>query len=801
MHKCGLHLGTVRTIIVIALIVAVSDTTAMAVPDPDRHPITIKDLIELSYIVNPTVSTYPQLREAPPGGIPLFSPDQRWFLLISQRGKLSNGKLESTLWLFSRDAVYDYLSGRSARPSPKELAVLRAESNTPVISEVRWLPDSNTISFLGKEAPAEQRLYMVNLKAVSVTPITPRGSYVTQYAIANDTIAYTSLMDTDVPEGREQDLVDVTGKSIYALLFPRHKKLEDEDEGSFYIRPNALHVIENGREIPLSFTFEGKPLRLFIPTLSLSPDGKRLITVAPVHEIPAAWADYRPAFDHDYLYLRPENKYALAEDNPWKAAQYVVVDLKTGSVRAAIAAPAGRVLGYAATTTAFWLPDPNHAVLTDSFLPLDGELDAAERTERAQSPALVTVNLADSTYERIADVRQGGLRSQKLYHVDDISWDKTRNEITVTYQGSTEDRGVPEPERYGYHSGRWIILSSKGTHTEPAEKLNLAISEDLSHPPALTGTLSGAAAGKTIWDPNPQLADMRTGAVSLYHWKDSKGNTRSGILALPPDYERGRRYPLVIQTHGYNPKRYFADGEYTTGSGGRALNALGVIVLQMDMPMFNFMSPEDGPFATDGFEAAISQLSQEGLIDRQRVGVIGFSYTCFHVLYAMTHRPDLLAAASITDGNNMSYVQWVMSTDERNALQEISEKTNGGPPFSDHLMSWSRSAPNFALDKARTPLLISSLETGELLGQWETYSGLRKLGKPVDMIWLRKENAPHILVKPRERYISQQSAVDWFDFWLNDHEDPDPGKAEQYARWRELRKLATAAGNSPSAQQ
>jgi hypothetical protein len=146
-------------------------------------------------------------------------------------------------------------------------------------------------------------------------------------------------------------------------------------------------------------------------------------------------------------------------------------------------------------------------------------------------------------------------------------------------------------------------------------------------------------------------------------------------------------------------------------------------------------------------------------------------------------------------------VQWVMSTDERNALQEISEKTNGGPPFSDHLMSWSRSAPNFALDKARTPLLISSLETGELLGQWETYSGLRKLGKPVDMIWLRKENAPHILVKPRERYISQQSAVDWFDFWLNDHEDPDPGKAEQYARWRELRKLATAAGNSPSAQQ
>jgi hypothetical protein len=31
--------------------------------------------------------------------------------------------------------------------------------------------------------------------------------------------------------------------------------------------------------------------------------------------------------------------------------------------------------------------------------------------------------------------------------------------------------------------------------------------------------------------------------------------------------------------------------------------------------------------------------------------------------------------------------------------------------------------------------------------------------------------------------------VDWYDFWLNDHADPDPTKAEQYARWENLKKL------------
>jgi hypothetical protein len=35
----------------------------------------------------------------------------------------------------------------------------------------------------------------------------------------------------------------------------------------------------------------------------------------------------------------------------------------------------------------------------------------------------------------------------------------------------------------------------------------------------------------------------------------------------------------------------------------------------------------------------------------------------------------------------------------------------------------------------------------------------------------------------------QQGAVDWFTFWLKGEEDPDPNKALQYARWRELRKL------------
>ena len=47
----------------------------------------------------------------------------------------------------------------------------------------------------------------------------------------------------------------------------------------------------------------------------------------------------------------------------------------------------------------------------------------------------------------------------------------------------------------------------------------------------------------------------------------------------------------------------------------------------------------------------------------------------------------------------------------------------------------------------------------------------------------------HQLQNPQQRLASQQGTVDWFCFWLKDEEDPNPTKAAQYTRWRELRKL------------
>jgi hypothetical protein len=112
---------------------------------------------------------------------------------------------------------------------------------------------------------------------------------------------------------------------------------------------------------------------------------------------------------------------------------------------------------------------------------------------------------------------------------------------------------------------------------------------------------------------------------------------------------------------------------------------------------------------------------------------------------------------------------------------------NGAPPFGGGLSLWMKRSPPFLMNKVRAPLMIQAIGPGSLLSEWDWYSGLSRLDKPVDMIYI--PNGSHILERPWDRLTSQEGNVDWFCFWLKGEEDPNPAKAKQYSRWRDLRRL------------
>ena len=72
-----------------------------------------------------------------------------------------------------------------------------------------------------------------------------------------------------------------------------------------------------------------------------------------------------------------------------------------------------------------------------------------------------------------------------------------------------------------------------------------------------------------------------------------------------------------------------------------------------------------------------------------------------------------------------------------------------------------------------------------VLFEWEIYSSLKMLNKPVDLIYFPA--SWHIHQRPWARLESQQGDVDWFRFWLQGYEDDNPTKKLQYERWEILR--------------
>jgi dipeptidyl aminopeptidase/acylaminoacyl peptidase len=299
-----------------------------------------------------------------------------------------------------------------------------------------------------------------------------------------------------------------------------------------------------------------------------------------------------------------------------------------------------------------------------------------------------------------------------------------------------------------------------------------------------------------LLDLNPQLSKLELGKVETVEWTVDGVAVVAGLY-LPPDYTPGHKYPLVIQTHGFSRKRFSMDGaiEWSSGFAARPLAARGFLVLQLLDPVIPFSSEgNDGKrfgvtggqagrnLNVRGIETAIDYLDEKGIIDKERVGIVGFSRSVAFVGYLLTHSTRQFAAASLVNGVDGGYFQELVYPQFAYDKDEM----NGGPsPFGEGLKTWLKESPSFSLGKVRTPLRLLELgDSNDVSELWEWFASLQLQRKPVDYIFL--PDAAHLVVKPWERIVAQQGLVDWFRFWLQGYEDPDYLKRDQYRRWEHL---------------
>ncbi|HTF71812.1 MAG TPA: hypothetical protein VK638_55010 [Edaphobacter sp.] len=761
------------------------------------HPFSVKDDIAMVRFSEPSSDPdVPGSETAKP------SPDGDYVAIITTKGLLKSNQIESDISVFRLKEVSAFLEGAGPRPQPRVIASIvsyphREQTNAyaPVIKDLRWSPDGRGIYFRGENGAGAYQLYLAKLDGSGCQSLTPANQSVDRFDVVNSTIVYKASMlgDKHGPPSNtiNADALAATGSRIQDVIFP--DQLTTIEPESF-----TLSILQHAKgrwsttHVPHYSARDLTYLSSFFP-FALSPKGTKLIALTPVLAIPDAWKRFEPVRGFEHLRLvRSLGDRLTSADNPMRPQQYTLIDLTTGKSTPLVDAPNARSLAYYLDSShVTWAANEKRVLVTNTFLTTE-EKDAPDgkRPCAVASFDLPSLN-AQCLFFEGKDLDPTGL------HVQDVSFGATDDEASVTLK-----RGSKEPviQRYRLRENGWRLTAFSSVSgasresedlasqsTPESRDIQITVRQSLNEPPTLWVSSRRTGKARQLWDPNPQLGQMRFGEASRYEWKDKAGRDWSGVLVKPVDYEAGKRYPLVVQMYSYVDGQFLTDGLYPTAFAARHLASVGFVVLQIKKKP-DTLSEADPQIHLEGYRSAVESLDAAGLVDRSRVGVVGFSWTCWYAVNALIKDPNLFAAATIADGLDNSYMQYLVFGVGAHPILRQMERIRETSPFGDGLKKWMEEAPGFHLDQVQSPVRIEAINPSSALQEWELYASLRIQKKPVDLIYF--PHGTHIHQKPMERLESQQGNVDWFRFWLQGYEDPDPAKQTQYERWRALQRTS-----------
>lgn len=285
--------------------------------------------------------------------------------------------------------------------------------------------------------------------------------------------------------------------------------------------------------------------------------------------------------------------------------------------------------------------------------------------------------------------------------------------------------------------------------------------EDLTDPPEVATVDLASGDLRPLTDLNPDLRERVHGSVEQIRFRVLGESTGTGWVVRPVGFRPGERYPLVVlfanETEREWDRSYLIDGRANlSGHVAQPLAAEGFMVLFTGTPAGALGGIEEITKVSDHVLGAVRHLIDRGEVDPNRVGVSGWSRSAWYTEQLLIHGDFPWAAATTIDGGSAHYGEQFR-------------------PYTDD-----------ELRAMETPILTQAHDLIQLSAQGAMADRLRAMGSPADVLYFPA--ASHSTVLPLHRRTSLNAHLDWWRFWLQGREDPDPAKEGQYQRWREMRE-------------
>jgi dipeptidyl aminopeptidase/acylaminoacyl peptidase len=257
-----------------------------------------------------------------------------------------------------------------------------------------------------------------------------------------------------------------------------------------------------------------------------------------------------------------------------------------------------------------------------------------------------------------------------------------------------------------------------------------------SHPSELYYMTSANDTPKRLTNFNNEIASLTLGKSERFEWKGPDNFQEDGVLVYPPDFQKDKKYPLVLIIHGgpqastttqfsLLPQLMATHGYVVFEPNYRGSDNLGNAYQRA---IWN--DAGDGP-GRDVI-AGIDALKKLGFIDDSKIAVTGWSYGGYMTSWLIGHYQiwkAAVAGAPVTD----QYDEYNLS--DGNVGDRYGFK--GSPYVGDNLKDYRAQSPITYSSRMKTPTLILH-DTGDarvtVTQGYALYHALKDNGVPVKFI-------------------------------------------------------------------